>query len=306
MPDLPPIPIICGPTGAGKTGVAVEAANRFPIEVVSADSRQIIRDLNIGTAKPTRREQAAVPMHLIDIIEPGERYSAFRFIDDANAAIEDILSRQSVPVVVGGTGLYLRALTEGIVEIDEEDLNIRRRLEAEMDELGPEAMHDRLASVDPIEAGKTHPNNRVRVIRALEIFELTGRSRSELAATGRYRKAEYPFVYFCLAPPRGELYERINQRVDRMMADGLLEEVRGLVEQGKEEAIRRANVIGYNEMLGHLDGRLTLDEAVALLKQTHRRYAKRQMTWFRHQTGAIFAENGDRVLVELFGALGRF
>jgi len=282
----PVIPIICGPTGAGKTGVAVALADSFPLEVVSADSRQIVRHLYIGTAKPTAEESAAVAFHLVDIIEAGERYTAFRFIDDANAAIADILNRHRVPVVVGGTGLYLRALTEGIVEIEDTDLTIRERLEREMEEIGPEAMYARLEQVDPLEAAGVHPNNRVRVIRALEIFELTGRSRSELAVTGRYRKGEYEFKYFCLAQPRDELYRRINNRVGLMMEAGLLDEVKRLVAEGREDALRRANVIGYNELLSHLDGQCELDEAVALIKQNHRRYAKRQLTWFRHQVNA--------------------
>ena len=306
MGSKPLIPIICGPTGAGKTGAAVALAARFPIEVISADSRQIVRHLDIGTAKPTVDESAAVAFHLVDIIEPGERYTAFRFIDEANAAIADILNRRRVPVVVGGTGLYLRALTEGIVEIEDTDLTIRERLEREMEEIGPEAMYARLEQVDPLEAAKVHPNNRVRVIRALEIFELTGRSRSELAVTGRYRKGEYDFAYFCLAQPRDELYRRINERVDCMMAAGLLEEVKRHVAEGRQEALCRANVIGYNELLLHLDGQFELDEAIALIKQNHRRYAKRQLTWFRHQVKARLFDRREALEAALIPMLETF
>jgi len=283
-----PIPVIAGPTGAGKTSVAVELARAFPIEIVSADSRQIIRHLDIGTAKPTPDECAAVRFHLVDIVEPGERYAAFRFIDDAGAAIKDILGRGKIPLVVGGTGLYLRALTEGIVEIENDDMSVRHRLEAEMEELGPEAMYERLEKIDPLEAARTHPNNKIRVIRALEVYYLTGHSRSELAVTGRYRRVEYDFVCFCLAQDREMLYTRINERVDRMMEAGLLDEVESLLAAGKRAALETANVIGYNELLAHLDGRLTREEAVALIKQNHRRYAKRQLTWFRHQGDYLF------------------
>lgn len=299
MAETRVIPIVCGPTGAGKTGVAVELAGEFPIEVISADSRQMIRGLDIGTAKPTAEEQAAVPCHLVDVIDPGERYTAFRFIDDANAAIKDILSRSCVPMVVGGTGFYLRALTDGIVEIEGEDLAIRERLERDMDKVGPEGMYQRLMKIDPLEATKLHPNNRVRVIRALEIFELTGRTRSELAVTGRYRKAEFEFKYFCLAPPREELYARINERVDQMLAEGLLEEVRSLLKTIGVERLRAANVIGYNELMDCIAGRIGFKQAVALIKQNHRRYAKRQMTWFRHQSDCEFFADRPSLLQAL-------
>jgi len=182
--DHPPIPIVCGPTACGKTGIALELAPSYPLEIVSADSRQVVRHLDIGTAKPTAEERAIAPHHLIDLIEPGQRYTAFRFIDEATAAIDSILAREHVPVVVGGTGLYLRALTDGVVEIENDDLGIRERLERDMEELGPEAMHERLQSIDPLEAAAVHPHNTVRVIRALEICHLTGRGKAELVTTG--------------------------------------------------------------------------------------------------------------------------
>ncbi len=285
------VPIICGPTGSGKTEIAIELATRFPIEIVSADSRQIIKHLNIGTAKPTAEQQQQVPFHLIDIIEPGERYSAFRFIDDANQAIADILQRRRIPVVVGGTGLYLRALTEGVVEIEKEDLSIREELEKEMEQLGQQQMYDRLLQVDPLEAAKLHPGNKVRVIRALEIYYLTGKSKSELVATESHRKSPHCFDYFCLIPQRQALYSAIDERLDRIMQQGLLEEIRKLCQKGLREQIRKANVIGYNELLDHFDGKTTLSEAVSLTKQNSRRYAKRQITWFRHQVkGKLFAD----------------
>jgi len=299
VPEPRAIPILCGPTGAGKTAAAVEAAHGRPIEVVSADSRQMIRGFDIGTAKPTPEERAAVPFHLVDVIDPGERYTAFQFIDDATAAIDDILRRGAIPLVVGGTGFYLRALTTGIVEIAEGDLGIRERLEREMAEQGAEALYAHLTRIDPLEAARLHPNNRVRVIRALEIFEVTGRTRSELAVTGRYRKAAHRFAYLCLAPERPELYARIDARVEQMMAAGLLAEVRGLAARIGPEQVRKANVIGYTELLDHAEGRLALDEAVALVKQNHRRYAKRQLTWFRHQADCRFFADRPSLMQEL-------
>jgi tRNA dimethylallyltransferase len=285
------IPIICGPTGSGKTEIAIELATRFPIEIVSADSRQIIKHLNIGTAKPTAAQQQQVPFHLIDIIEPGERYSAFRFIDDANQAIANILQRRRIPVVVGGTGLYLRALTEGVVEIEKDDFSIREQLEEEMERLGQQQMYDRLLQVDPLEASKLNPRNKVRVIRALEIYYLTGKSKSELVATESHRKSPHCFEYFCLIPERQALYSAIDKRVDRMMLQGLTNELERLCQIGLKERIRKANVIGYNELLDHFDGKTTLSEAVSLIKQNSRRYAKRQITWLRHQVkGKVFAD----------------
>ncbi|MEW6412984.1 MAG: tRNA (adenosine(37)-N6)-dimethylallyltransferase MiaA [Candidatus Zixiibacteriota bacterium] len=295
MPEKP-IPIICGPTGSGKTAAAVELAGEYPVEIVSADSRQIIRHLDIGTAKPTPEQKSMVKFHLIDLIEPGERYCAFRFIDEANEAIEDILSRKKIPLVVGGTGLYLRALTEGVVEIEQDDMSVCEELASEMESLGPEEMYRRLTEIDPLEAAKTHPHNKVRVIRALEIFQLTGKPKSELMASGAYRKGRYEFEYFCLTPPRPGLYEAINRRVDRMMTDGLLEELKVLIQKGYRERIRRANVIGYGELLDYLDGNFSLSEAVSIIKQNSRRYAKRQMTWFRRQPDCVFFEDRESLL----------
>jgi tRNA dimethylallyltransferase len=303
VPEDIRIPIICGPTGSGKTSVALELAERIPIEIVSADSRQLVKRLNIGTAKPTAEEQARVAYHLIDMIEPGERYSAFRFIDDANTVIDGILKRGPLPVVVGGTGLYLRALTDGVVEMDADDMGTRERLEREMAEYGAQAMYDRLKEIDPIEASRIHPHNKVRVIRALEIFSVTGKSKSELSATGRHRRSPYRFTYFCLVPPRPSLYSAIDARVESMMAEGLIDEITALVGEGLKIAIRKSNIIGYNEILDYLEGRQSLSEAVALIKQNSRRYAKRQMTWFRHQVDCTCIEEKAQLLDALLGAL---
>lgn len=306
MADHNLIPIICGPTGSGKTSAALRLASQYPLEVVSADSRQIIRHLNIGTAKPTAEEQRVVRFHLIDLIEPGERYSAFRFIENADRAIGDVLARGRIPVVVGGTGLYLRALTEGVVEIEEDRPELRERLENEMNELGPEAMHRRLMAIDPGEAAKIHPNNRVRVVRALEICELAGQPKSKLTASGAYKRSGFDYQLYCLQPERERLYEAINRRVDVMMQAGLLEEVKRLVGRGLGPALRRANVIGYEELLDFLDGRVSLDGGVDLIKQNSRRYAKRQMTWFRHQTECDYFADAEPLLAALRSSLSSF
>lgn len=295
-PDQQTVPIICGPTGSGKTDAAIALSRDYPVEIVSADSRQIIKHLDIGTAKPTAEERRRVTFHLLDLVEPGERYSAFRFIDDANAAIKKILSLGHVPLVVGGTGLYLRALSDGVVEIESDDHTVRERLEREAQESGPKKMHDKLRHVDPEEADRIHPNNLVRVIRALEIYHLTGKPKSELIATGDYRRGEYACDYYCLMPGREELYRAIDDRVDRMMAAGLLQELQALAERGYLERIRKANVIGYTELLEHLLGNFSLAEAVSLIKQNSRRYAKRQVTWFKKQPGCRFFEDGPALI----------
>lgn len=299
MAEVNRLPIICGPTASGKTAAALDLARRFRIDVVSADSRQMIRRLDIGTAKPTAEEQQQVRFHLVDIIEPGERYSAFRFIDYASAAIDECLRNDHLPLVVGGTGLYLRALSDGVVEMDREDMEIRERLEKECAEGGAERLYEQLKQIDPLEAAKIHPNNHVRLVRALEIFYVTGVSKSELAATGSYRRSKYTFVYYCLTPDREELYNRINRRVDAMVDQGLLEEVRQLAAEGLAEAVRKANVIGYNELLDYFEGDCSLEEAVLMIKQNTRRYAKRQLTWFRGQAGALFFPNAGALLESL-------
>jgi tRNA dimethylallyltransferase len=283
------VPIICGPTGSGKTAAAMDLAREFPLEIISADSRQIIKYLDIGTAKPTAAEQETVKFHLIDIIEPGKRYSAYQFIDDASRAIESVIAIGRIPVVVGGTGLYLRALTEGVVEIAEDDTSIRKRLEEEMATLGQDKMYEKLKEIDPDEAGRIHPHNQVRLIRALEIYYLTGKPKSEIAASGPYRKSEHTFKYFCLTPPREALYSQINERVDQMLSAGLVQEVQTLVSRGLKKRLQVANVIGYSEIIDHLDGNLSLDATVSSIKQSSRRYAKRQLTWFRkHVPGNCF------------------
>ncbi|UCG62004.1 MAG: tRNA (adenosine(37)-N6)-dimethylallyltransferase MiaA [Candidatus Zixiibacteriota bacterium] len=301
-PDRIIIPIICGPTGSGKTSAAVKLSSLFAVDIISADSRQIIRHLDIGTAKPGADEQKAVNFRLIDIIEPGERYSAYRFIEDANRAIDLTLTAGRTPVVVGGTGLYLRALSEGVVEIENEDPSIRKRLEDELDAIGPTKMHERLRSVDPFEADRIHPHNKARLIRALEIYHLTGKPKSELVAEGKYRKGDHTYNYFCLIPPREVLYRQIDDRVDEMISAGLVREVETLVGQGLKDKIRKSNVIGYNEILDYLDGNLSLVTVVDTIKMNSRRYAKRQLTWFRRQTEARYFES-EEPLIEAVGEL---
>ena len=286
------IPIICGPTGSGKTAIALQLARDFPIEIISADSRQVIRKLDIGTAKPTKEEQESVPFHLIDIIEPGEKYTAFKFIEDAEKAISDILGRGKLPVLVGGTGLYLKALTVGILKIENENIEIRSELERELAEKGSEEMYRQLCEIDAHEAEKFHPHNKVRILRALEIYRLTGRPKSELVKSSDYNKSSYNFKHYCLLPDREKLYKKIEERVEKMIADGLLDEIKSLAAKNLIEPVRSMHVIGYDELIKYLDGVLSLEEALAMIKQNSRRYAKRQFTWFRNQLeGEFFVDS---------------
>ena len=286
------IPIICGPTGSGETSIALKLAGKFPVEIVSADSRQVFRNLDIGTAKPTKEEQESVPFHLIDIIDPGEKYTAFKFIEDAEKAISDILGRNKLPVLVGGTGLYLKALTVGILKIENENSEIRTELEKELAEKGSEQMYRQLCEIDAPEAEKFHPHNKVRILRALEIYRLTGRPKSELVKSSDYKKSSYNFKHYCLLPDRDKLYKKIEERVEKMISGGLLAEIKNLAAKNFIEPLRRMNVIGYGELIKYQDGVLSLEEALAMIKQNSRRYAKRQFTWFRNQLeGEFFVDS---------------
>ena len=292
------IPIICGPTGSGKTSIALKLAGDFPIEIISADSRQVIRKLDIGTAKPTRQEKESVPFHLIDIIEPGEKYTAFKFIEDADKAISDILARNKLPVLVGGTGLYLKALTVGILKIENENSKIRNELEKELAEKGTEQMFRQLCEIDPQEAEKIHQHNKVRILRALEIYRITGKPKSELVKSSHYKKSSYCFKHYCLLPDREKLYKKIEERVEKMISDGWLEEIKSLAAKNFIEPVRIMNVIGYDELIKYLDGVLSFEEALAMIKQNSRRYAKRQFTWFRNQLEGEFFVDSQSLIAQ--------
>ena len=292
------IPIICGPTGSGKTSIALQLARDFPVEIISADSRQVFRKLDIGTAKPTRQEQKSVRFHLIDIIEPGEKYTAFKFIEDADKAITEILRRKQLPVLVGGTGLYLKALTDGILKIENENSEIRNELEKELAEKGTEAMYRQLCEIDPYEAEKFHQHNKVRILRALEIYRLTGRPKSELVKSSDYKMSSYNFKHYCLLPDREKLYKKIEGRVEKMISDGLLDEIKSLAAKNLIEPVRGMNVIGYDELIKYLDGVLSLEEALAMIKQNSRRYAKRQFTWFRNQLEGEFFVDSQSLIAQ--------
>jgi tRNA dimethylallyltransferase len=278
--DLPPLLVLVGPTGVGKTAAAVRLAARVPLEAVSADSRQVYRGLDIGTGKPTPAEQATLPHHLIDVADPTERYHAARFRRDALAAIAAVRARGRLPIVVGGTGLYVRVLLRGLAPAPPAAPALRAELEAEAARKGPEALHRRLAHARPDLAARIHPRDRIRLVRALEIETLApGGAR---AGTAGWAATAAPFRLLVagLTRERALLNRRLAERCDDMLARGLLDEVRALRAAGVPDAAPGMTGIGYRECVAQLAGRLDAPEARRRMVRDTQRYAKRQMTWF--------------------------
>lgn len=282
--SAPPILVVAGPTATGKTAAAVEVALRLGGELVGADSVQVYRGFDIGSAKPTPEELRGVRHHLLDVLDPDQPIDAGGYADMADETIADIASRGALPIVVGGTGLWLRALVRGLVDVPAVDPTIRGRLEAEADAVGAPALHARLASVDPIAADKIHPNDRVRIVRALEVFAQTGRPLGELRAEHALGAPRYPTLFVVLDLPADELAVRIAQRTRQMIEAGWADEVRALVERWGE-GVRPLGSVGYREMLEHLREAVPLDETERRIAKSTRIYARRQRTWFRSEPG---------------------
>jgi tRNA dimethylallyltransferase len=290
-----PIPLlaILGPTGAGKTRVAVALAENWPIEVVSVDSRQVYRRMDIGTAKPTPGERRAVRHHLVDVVEPDEGYDAARFAREAAEAIAAVRGRGRWPVLVGGTGLYYRALVRGLLPRPPADRALRASLQAEIRTAGPEALHRRLQDLDPDAANRLHPRDTLRVGRALEVALQTGRPalRSGAGAWGEApAEPRYRVVAFGLTAPRPALYAALDARVDQMLAEGLLGEVRALLEAGFGPSLPAMHGIGYRHLAPVIQQGGKLEAAVAAMKRDTRRYAKRQRTWFAREPDLAWIE----------------
>ncbi|MGN0665925.1 MAG: tRNA (adenosine(37)-N6)-dimethylallyltransferase MiaA [Huintestinicola sp.] len=276
-----PLLVICGPTASGKTRVGIELAKEYNGEVISADSMQIYRGMSVLTAKPTAEEMDGIPHHLIDFLEPDCEFSVADYVKLAKEKIEDVHSRGKLPVIVGGTGLYINSVVDNIsFDHIAQDPELRKRLEEEAAREGSEYMHRKLAELDPKAAEDIHPNNAVRVIRAIEMCILSGRTGEENRTESRKVQSPYDVCMIGLTCfDREKLYDRINLRVDRMVEDGLLEEVRAVRE--KYHTRTAFNAIGYKELLPYLDGTQSFDDCIAKIKQESRRYAKRQLTWFR-------------------------
>ena len=279
-----PLLIITGPTAVGKTALSIQAAKALNGEVVSADSMQVYRHMDIGSAKVTKEEMDGVPHHLIDVLDPWEPFNVAVFQKLAKEAVEDILSRGRLPIVAGGTGFYIQALLYDIdFQKTEEDGAIRRSLERLGEEKGSEYLHAMLQEIDPESAAAIHANNRKRVIRAIEYFRLTGEKISLHNEEERKKSSPYDFLYYVVTMDRAALYERIDRRVDQMMERGLVEEVRRLKAMGCTRDMVSMQGLGYKEILDYLDGVCTLEEAVYVMKRDTRHFAKRQLTWFRRE-----------------------
>ncbi len=281
-----PIAVLTGPTGTGKTDFALALAREFPIEIVSVDSAQVYRGLDIGSAKPAREIRAQVPHHLVDLVEPTENYSAGQFVRDAARAVEDIESRDRIPLLVGGTMLYLRALTAGIAELPEGNAALRAGIDADAAEQGWPAMHARLAAIDPDAAARIHPNDAQRIQRALEVHAATGERISTLQSRNSTALARQFRIVALVPGDRLRLHAALDERFGKMMAAGLLDEVRTLFGRGDlTDAHPAIRAVGYRQLWAHLAGSYSLDIAVSRAVAATRQLAKRQMTWLRSMPG---------------------
>ncbi len=286
--SLPPVFFIMGPTGVGKTACAVALAQRFPIEVISVDSAQVYRGLDVGTAKPDPYVRQRCPHHLLDLIEPREAYSAARFRHDALAVIDELHKRARVPLLVGGTGLYFRTLERGIASLPKPDARVRTALAADCDRLGSVALHTRLAHLDPVSAARIHPRDPQRIMRALEVFQTSGRRLSEAHAAGRVGPLKYPLVKWVLAPSdRGHLRATLARRFHDMLRCGLVNEVRYLWQRDDLELRMPAlRAVGYQQIWRYLDGEIDRDAMISTAIIATQQLAKRQLTWLRGEQGA--------------------
>ncbi len=278
------IVVICGPTGIGKTSFAIKVARAFNGEIIGADSMQIYKHLTIGTAKPDAQELMQAPHHLVDFLDPKEEFDAGLFVKKADLAIKEITDRGRLPVIAGGTGLYVRALLNGLFRAHPICEKTLEQLSREVEENGPGSVYQKLEKCDAKAAKKIHPNDTFRVIRALEVFLTTGQKISDFHKKHNFEESRYSHIKIGLYMDREKLYKRINQRVELMLEKGLLNEVKTLVEIGYPLDLKSMQSIGYKHMGLYLENKIDWNEAVRLLKRDTRRYAKRQMTWFRKQS----------------------
>ncbi|PIE62106.1 MAG: tRNA (adenosine(37)-N6)-dimethylallyltransferase MiaA [Desulfobacter postgatei] len=281
---------ICGPTGIGKTGFAIALARELNGEIIGADSMQIYKYMDIGTAKPDARERQLARHHLVDFLDPADSFDAKQFTTLADQAISDIVKRGRQPVVAGGTGFYIRALLHGLFRGEPACPATLDKLNQTLEENGGPALHEQLKTCDPRAAEKIHPNDGFRIVRALEVFLTTGVPISHCRQIHDFKSNRYQSLTFGLHMDRKLLYDRINQRVDMMMAEGLLDEVENLVSQGYSLELKSMQSIGYRHMGMYIKGEVSLEEAVRLLKRDTRRYAKRQFTWFNKEKNLIWID----------------
>lgn len=299
--------VITGPTATGKTALSVKIAQEFDGEIISADSIQIYKKLDIGSAKPDIAEMQGIPHHLMDFLAPDDEFSVADYVKCAKEKIDDILSRGKLPIITGGTGLYISSLVDN-VEFSESDKNeeLREKLRQELEEKGAEFMHAYLREIDPESAEAIHPNNTKRVLRAIEIYETTGVTRTQQEKVSKLIKSPYDFCLIGLNCDRELLYERINKRVDIMKDAGLFDEVMNLLEDGISPDAQSMQGIGYKEVVMALLGEITEEDAIELIKKNSRNYAKRQLTWFRRGDYRWFDCLNDNLYYEVKEYIGEF
>ena len=290
--------MILGPTCVGKTQISLKLADILKGEIVSFDSRQVYKLMDIGTAKPTKEEREKIRHHLIDLVFPGEKFTAADYGKKARETIRQIIKRNKQPIAVGGSGLYLKAMIEGFFQGPKADEKIRKRLEREAQELGGPHLFSRLKEVDPQAAKRIHPNDSVRIIRALEVYELTGKPISFWQREGSYEPSAMEFVKIGLNLERKELYQKINLRTEEMIAQGFLDEVKMLKKKGFTPKLKALKTVGYQELFDYLDGKLDLQEAIEKIKVNTRHYAKRQLTWFGKDKEIIWLDAEDDNLIK--------
>lgn len=296
--DKMPVVAVGGPTASGKTAFSVQLAKRLGGEVVCADSMQIYKGLDVGTAKATKEEMQGVPHHLMDFLPPEENFSVADFVEAANREVRAISARGRLPILVGGTGLYIESFLNGVRFAEQKtDPALRQKLEQEAAALGPEEMHHKLAVIDPDYAATVHPNNVGRVVRALELYYSTGKTMSRQRAESLPETPPFDSLVFCLAPAdRSQLYRRIDTRVDRMLETGLLDEAK-MVFENRGRYRTAAQAIGYKEFFPYFEGTADLAACAEKLKQASRNYAKRQLTWFRRMANVVWLDPCDEQIV---------
>ena len=294
--------ILAGPTASGKTSVSIDLAKRIGGEIISADSMQVYRGMDVGTAKIKADEMQGVKHYLINVLDPTEDFNIVKFQDMVKYSIEEIRHNGHIPILVGGTGFYIQSVIYDI-DFDTQDDNgdIRKALEEEYDKMGADFMYEKLKKIDSVSAENIHKNNKKRIIRAIEYFLINNALISVHNESQRMKDSPYDFRFFVLNPPRDILYDRINQRVDKMVDEGLVEEVKDLKNAGLSSANISMQGIGYKEILEYLDGEITLDEAIDNIKQNTRHMAKRQVTWFKREKDVIYInpfefENNEKIV----------
>lgn len=312
MNDKKPLIILTGPTAVGKSALSIKLAKAIDGEIISADSMQVYRHMDIGSAKITRKQMEGIPHHLIDILEPYEEFNVAMFKALAKEAIQAIYGNGKIPILTGGTGFYIQSV---LYDIDftrvEEDCQLREQLEQFARKKGDEALFERLRAIDPISCETIHPHNVKRVIRAIEFYEKTGGMRiSEHNERERQKPSPYRFLYFVLHDDRTVLYEKINKRVEQMLADGLVEEVAYLKDMGCDKSLVSMQGLGYKEILEYLDGACSLEDAVYRIKRDTRHFAKRQLTWFRRERDVTWISRQDfhtdeQILTYMLSLLGK-